>query len=128
MVKKQIFDKALNSCVLAPPMVVGSVGPYGASLHDGSEYTGSYAKTTSAETMREWHIPRIKALVEAGVDLLALETIPCKIEAEMLVELLKTDFPNTKAWLSFSVRVSPLLSNKPKLIIFVARRQISSLR
>ncbi|KAJ3653766.1 hypothetical protein Zmor_013001 [Zophobas morio] len=85
------------------PMIVGSVGPYGASLHDGSEYSGSYAKSTPVDTMRQWHIPRIKALVEAGVDLLALETIPCRIEAEMLVDLLKKEFPDTKAWLAFSV-------------------------
>lgn len=86
-------------------MIVGSVGPYGASLHDGSEYTGSYANTTSPETMRNWHRPRINALVEAGVDILALETIPCVAEAEMLVELIK-EYPNIKAWLSFSCSVS----------------------
>ncbi|XP_022918714.1 homocysteine S-methyltransferase-like [Onthophagus taurus] len=83
------------------PLIVGSVGPYGASLHDASEYTGSYAKTTSVETMRDWHRPRIEALIEAGVDLLALETIPCRIEAEMLLDLIK-EFPNVKAWLAFS--------------------------
>lgn len=54
--------------------------------------------------MREWHRPRIQALVEAGVDLLALETIPCQEEAEMLCELLR-DYPNIKAWLSFSCKV-----------------------
>lgn len=64
--------------------------------------------------MREWHIPRIKALVEAGVDLLALETIPCRVEAEMLVHLLK-EFPNTKAWLSFTVSVSIFFSKSPYL-------------
>ncbi|CAG9769058.1 unnamed protein product [Ceutorhynchus assimilis] len=85
------------------PLVVGSVGPYGASLHDGSEYDGSYAATTPITTMKEWHIPRINALVEAGVDLLAIETIPCRAEAEMLVKLLKEKYPQTKAWLSFSV-------------------------
>lgn len=83
---------------------MGSVGPYGASLHDGSEYNGSYANTTSIETMRNWHKPRIDALIESGVDMLALETIPCKAEASMLVELLK-DYPNIKAWLSFSCNV-----------------------
>ncbi|KOB76038.1 5-methyltetrahydrofolate, partial [Operophtera brumata] len=31
------------------PLVVGSVGPYGAHLHDGSEYDGSYADTTSVQ-------------------------------------------------------------------------------
>ncbi|GJQ67033.1 hypothetical protein Trydic_g8005 [Trypoxylus dichotomus] len=85
------------------PLIVGSVGPYGASLHDASEYTGSYAATTPVETMREWHRPRIAALVEAGVDLLALETIPCRVEAEMLLDLIK-EFPNIKAWLAFSCK------------------------
>lgn len=88
-------------------MIVGSVGPYGASLHDASEYTGSYAATTPVEVMREWHRPRIAALVEAGVDLLALETIPCRIEAEMLLDLIK-EFPNIKAWLAFSCGVSKI--------------------
>ncbi|XP_013191947.2 homocysteine S-methyltransferase [Amyelois transitella] len=85
------------------PLIVGSVGPYGAHLHDGSEYDGSYADTTSVEVMREWHRPRIEALVEAGVDLLALETIPCQEEAEMLCDLLR-EFPNMKAWLAFSCK------------------------
>lgn len=34
------------------PLVVGSVGPYGAHLHDGSEYDGSYADTTSVEVRK----------------------------------------------------------------------------
>nr|XP_023024548.1 uncharacterized protein LOC111512638 [Leptinotarsa decemlineata]XP_023024549.1 uncharacterized protein LOC111512638 [Leptinotarsa decemlineata]XP_023024550.1 uncharacterized protein LOC111512638 [Leptinotarsa decemlineata]XP_023024551.1 uncharacterized protein LOC111512638 [Leptinotarsa decemlineata]XP_023024552.1 uncharacterized protein LOC111512638 [Leptinotarsa decemlineata] len=88
------------------PIIAGSVGPYGASLHDGSEYTGTYAKYTTCDTMRKWHIPRMKALIEGGCDLLAIETIPCKVEAEMLMNLLKEEFPQVRAWLSFSVRVS----------------------
>lgn len=31
------------------PSVAGSVGPYGAFLHDGSEYTGVYASSMSVE-------------------------------------------------------------------------------
>lgn len=90
------------------PLIVGSVGPYGAHLHDGSEYDGNYADKTAIETMRDWHKPRITTLVESGVDLLAFETIPCQKEAEMLVELLK-EFPNMKAWLSFSCKDSKSL-------------------
>lgn len=55
--------------------------------------------------MREWHRPRIQALVDAGVDLLALETIPCQEEAEMLVEMLR-EYPTIKAWLAFSCKVN----------------------
>ncbi|CAK9832854.1 Homocysteine S-methyltransferase 1 [Anthophora retusa] len=83
------------------PVIAGSCGPYGASLHDGSEYSGAYGKTTSRETMIQWHRSRINALVNSGIDLLALETIPCYQEAEALVQLLR-EYPSIKAWLSFS--------------------------
>lgn len=63
--------------------------------------------------MREWHRPRIEALVEAGVDILALETIPCQEEAEMLVDLLR-EFPHIKAWLAFSCKVSKEFPNLQK--------------
>lgn len=33
------------------PWIVGAVGPYGAHLHDGSEYDGSYGDTTSVEVL-----------------------------------------------------------------------------
>ena len=85
------------------PLIAGSCGPYGAALHDGSEYTGSYGKVISPSIMANWHRTRMKILIDAGVDLLALETIPCWEEGDALVELLK-EFPNTKAWLSFSCR------------------------
>ncbi len=45
---------------------------------------------------------RIEALVEAGADLLAFETIPTVREAEVLVRLL--DDVDIPAWLSFSCR------------------------
>lgn len=61
------------------PWIVGSIGPYGAHLHDGSEYTGSYADYVNADTIKNWHRVRIDAVVEAGVDALAIETIPCKV-------------------------------------------------
>ncbi|XP_067007107.2 homocysteine S-methyltransferase [Anabrus simplex] len=85
------------------PLVVGSIGPYAGALNDGSEYTGSYIETVSKQDLIKWHRPRFQTLVEAGVDLLALETIPALEEAEALIELLK-EFPSQKAWLSFSCK------------------------
>lgn len=85
------------------PLIAGSCGPYGACLHDGSEYTGSYCINVSREFLIDWHRPRIRALLEKGVDLLAIETIPCVREAEAIVDLLK-EFPDIQAWLSFSCR------------------------
>lgn len=92
------------------PMTAGSCGPYGAYLHDSSEYTGSYGKSISRQELINWHRPRIQALLDAGVDLLALETIPCIEEAEALLELLR-EFPHARAWLSFSCRDGQLLAD-----------------
>lgn len=61
------------------PLIAASIGPYGAHLHDGSEYSGTYAETVSPNTIKDWHRIRIEACVEAGVDLLAVETIPCLV-------------------------------------------------
>ncbi|XP_033362499.1 homocysteine S-methyltransferase YbgG-like [Bombus vosnesenskii] len=97
--KEEIKNK--RDVINANPLIAGSVGPYGACLHDASEYTGKYCSTVSEEILMNWHRPRIQKLIESGVDMLAIETIPCKQEAKALVKLL-TEFPNSKAWLSFS--------------------------
>jgi homocysteine S-methyltransferase len=81
-------------------LVAGSVGPYGAMLADGSEYRGDY--DPGAAALADFHRPRIAALVEAGADLIAFETIPTIREAEVLVELL--DEVALPAWLSYSCR------------------------
>ena len=81
-------------------LVAGSVGPYGAMLADGSEYRGDYDPGPVA--LRELHAPRMEALLEAGVDLLAMETIPTVREAEVLVALL--DELGATGWLSYQCR------------------------
>ncbi len=81
------------------PVVAGSIGPYGAMLADGSEYRGDYA--VSPVRLAAFHRPRIAALLEAGADMLALETIPSVVEARVLAQLL-AEFPGVVAWLSFS--------------------------
>lgn len=85
----------------AKPFVAASVGPYGAFLADGSEYRGNYG--LSEKELMDFHRPRMKALVEAGADLLACETIPSLVEARALAKLLQ-EFPDTMAWVSFSAR------------------------
>ncbi|KAJ8253059.1 hypothetical protein GJAV_G00208670 [Gymnothorax javanicus] len=92
------------------PLVAGSIGPYGAHLHDGSEYTGVYEDRISKEELKAWHRPQFQSLVAAGVDLIAMDTIPSTKEAEALVELLQ-EFPSTQAWLSFSCKDAQCISN-----------------
>lgn len=90
----------------APLLVAGSVGPYGAMLADGSEYRGDY--DLGADALAAYHRPRMEALVEAGADLLAIETIPSVREAEVVVRLL--DEMSIPAWLSYSCRDSATTS------------------
>jgi len=83
-------------------LVAASVGPYGAMLADGQEYTGDYGDV-DGPTLEAFHRPRIAALVAAGADLLAIETIPSAAEAAALVAVLR-GFPTARAWVSFSCR------------------------
>ncbi|XP_064460391.1 homocysteine S-methyltransferase YbgG-like [Ornithodoros turicata] len=92
-------------------LVAGSVGCYGAYLYDGSEFHGRYAETMSVEELRDWHRPRVKCLVGAGCDVLAFETIPVQKEALALLQLLR-EFPNTRAWLSFSCQDERDIANQ----------------
>jgi homocysteine S-methyltransferase len=83
------------------PLVAASIGCFGASLHDGSEYRGDYG--LSAGQLMDWHRPRLEILATSGADLLACETIPCLEEAEALVRLLDVA-AGVPAWISFSCR------------------------
>lgn len=83
------------------PLVAGSVGPYGAYLADGSEYRGDYK--INEEELINFHRPRIKILVDEGVDILACETIPSLIEAKAIIKLLE-EFPQVYCWMSFSAK------------------------
>lgn len=82
-----------------PLFVAASVGPYGAILHDGSEYRGDYG--LSEAQLVAFHERRFEVLASAGADFLACETIPVLSEARAYVELLRRH-PRSQAWLSFT--------------------------
>ncbi len=83
------------------PLVAASVGPYGATLHDGSEYTGKYDLDQAG--LRVFHRDRLMLLDRVGADVLACETIPSHMEATVLLKLLRAT-PGPPAWMTFSCR------------------------
>lgn len=89
------------------PLVAASVGPYGAALNDGSEYTGQY--NVSRAALREFHEDRLRLLDDSDADLLACETIPSIDEAQVLCELLQES--KNPAWVSFSCRDETCISD-----------------
>lgn len=82
------------------PLVAASVGPWGATQHDGSEYTGRYA--ISATALADFHAERLAVLDRAGADVLACETLPNGPEIALLADLLRSC--RTPAWVSFCCR------------------------
>lgn len=99
--RDEFWSEAPNRTGRPKPFVAASVGPYGAFLADGSEYRGNYG--LSEKDLMDFHRPRMKALIEAGADMLACETIPTVVEARAIARLLK-EFPGITAWVSFSTR------------------------
>jgi homocysteine S-methyltransferase len=81
-------------------LVAASVGPYGAVLADGSEYTGDYGVDDAF--LRDFHLRRTSVLAGAGADLLAIETIPSEQEAAVLLGVLEELPETTRAWLSIT--------------------------
>ncbi|CAM9797343.1 unnamed protein product, partial [Hapterophycus canaliculatus] len=73
------FDTVKNRrCRRLRPLVAASLGCYGASLADGSEYRGDYGGTAGVtqERLREFHAERLDVVVRAdGVDLVVFETV-----------------------------------------------------
>jgi homocysteine S-methyltransferase len=90
-------------------LVAASVGPYAVVLADRSEYTGDY-HGASAERIASVHRPRIAALLDAGPDLLAFETVPSIVEVGALAGLLG-ELGDVEAWMTFCCRDSERLSD-----------------
>jgi homocysteine S-methyltransferase len=85
--------------------VAASVGPYGAVLHDGSEYRGHYSVGQSF--LEDFHAERIEVLLQEQPDLLAIETIPNLVEARALKNVLKNlEIPR---WISFTSQSAEFL-------------------
>ena len=88
-----------------PVLVAGGLGPYGAYLADGSEYTGAYGIDIFEDPgFQEVHLPRIEVLAGEGIDLFALETLPRLDEAQALASMVKDLAPQAQCWVSFQVR------------------------
>jgi homocysteine S-methyltransferase len=85
-------------------VVAASLGPYGAALHNGSEYHGNYG--ASFADLVEYHRSRIQVLADSNPDrqppdLLAFETLPSLEEALAIGEAL-APWPELAAWFCFT--------------------------
>ena len=79
-------------------LIAASLGPYGAALHNGSEYHGNYDCTF--DDLVQFHQERIAVLAKSEADLLAFETLPSLEEARAIGYALKP-WPNLATWFTF---------------------------
>lgn len=88
-------------------LVAASLGPYGAALHNGAEYTGAY--DCSFAGLVAFHRDRMAVLASAqgaqAPDLLAFETLPSFQEAQAIGEAL-AEWPELPVWFSFTCRAN----------------------
>jgi homocysteine S-methyltransferase len=84
-------------------LVAASLGPYGAALHNGAEYTGAY--DCSFADLVAFHRERVRVLAGAkgmqSPDLIAFETLPSLDEAQAIGEAI-AEWPNLSIWFSFT--------------------------
>jgi homocysteine S-methyltransferase len=95
------WGKEENKIGRIKPLVAASIGPYGAYLANGAEYTGDYDLDETG--LYQFHRRRWQLLAESSADLIACETIPALREARALVRL-SAETPGKACWISFSCR------------------------
>ena len=103
--------RRLRAAVPAQVGIVGSIGPYGAHLGDGSEYRGDYE--ISSRAFADHYLPLVEALAPE-VDVLAFETMPQLRELEAILDLL-AGRPLPPVWVSSSLRDPETLADGTSL-------------
>ena len=116
-----------NPDIKIRPLVAASIGPYGAFLSDGSEYTGDYDIDDAG--LVEFHQQRLNWLDNSGANILACETIPCLQEAKVLHALLEKTL--TPSWVSFSCKDGQHLHDgtpiKDCAVLFADHKQVKAI-
>lgn len=107
VVRKSIdiaYEALVETNTVGKVFMAGSIGPYGASLANGSEYTGDYGDLTEEE-LRMHHKEIMDVMCEdERVDIIALETIPNIMEVKVLIDMMKQR--NKLFYLGMSIRDS----------------------
>jgi homocysteine S-methyltransferase len=102
-------EAAARAGLAGDTWVAASVGPFGATLATGEEYTGVYVDPQwpgraegglGVAELRRFHRPRLEALAQAGPDVLACETLPAAAEVEALVA--EVQALGVPAWISLT--------------------------
>ncbi len=85
-----------------PVFVAVSLGPYGAALHDGSEFHGDYR--VGLDELVRYHRERLEVAADTPADFIAIETVPSLEEARAIAEAAGSISAIRNLWVSFICR------------------------
>jgi homocysteine S-methyltransferase len=103
LARRAVAEHTAERDWVAPrPVVAASLGPYGATVGDGSEYSG--VQHLAAADLAAFHAERLATIARAAPDLIIFETIPSLHEALVIAAAARElELP---IWLSFACRDS----------------------
>lgn len=113
LIAKKARDDYASATHTPKGYVGASIGPYGAYLANGAEYTGAYR--LSKEQYQEFHAGRLQEIEKVGVDFLALETLPRLDEAIAVLDYIEKKYPKELVWVAFSVKNDQSLADGSSL-------------
>ncbi|QRG37772.1 hypothetical protein FDK38_002155 [Candidozyma auris] len=91
--------------------IAGSIGPFGAYLANGAEYSGEYGDV-GLDKLVEYHKEQVRFfLANRDTDLIAFETIPSFDEVKAIVELVKSFNISKEFYICFSCKTSTTLAD-----------------
>lgn len=98
--RDEFWESYKNSDRLKP-LIAASIGPYGAYLANGAEYSGNYE--ISEEKLSSFHEKRLDTIMQMHPDIIACETIPLFSEVKILSKLLEK-YEHTTSWICLSAK------------------------
>jgi homocysteine S-methyltransferase len=104
--------------------VVASIGCYGAALADGSEYRGNYGIPN--EQLKDFYRRKLRILAHASPtppDAVAFETVPCAMEVDAIVELLREQLLDIPCWISLACQNESQLNDGTDVTLVLDRIQ-----
>ena len=95
---KRSVDLALKAVEKKEIEIVGSFGPFGSLLADGSEYTGKYKYDDLI--IKDYHKNNFKVINNQKLDIILYETIPSLKEIKIISDVIK--YSQKKFWISMT--------------------------
>ncbi|CAG9537369.1 unnamed protein product [Cercopithifilaria johnstoni] len=100
-----LAEQATEECSVREKIkIVGSVGPYGVIFNDGSEYNGNYVDEFEGQVMTDYYIQQTIPLLQAGLKVIAYETVPSYKEAMAILKAVDSIDYSYHFWISFSCK------------------------